>query len=188
MKDDYKKPYRPARGRPSHNGVRNQRLQIGEDQAKVLAALNARDWGVSDLADAGQVQAPMLIEWLESTAPAPTWIHSLVKRELGIYLPIKTIPLSGIARRIGELPLPKPIIAAKPNKPKPPPPAAVMIKDTQIQMIRSLLAKRGWDEATFVQKAGKAIAELARSDARDWISRLTYETAGKPAQNKLPPE
>ena len=54
------------------------------------------------------------------------------------------------------------------------------LKDTQLQQLRNLIAKRGWDEATFAAVAKTPVDALNPSQARQWITKLTKDTNGKP--------
>jgi hypothetical protein len=54
------------------------------------------------------------------------------------------------------------------------------LKDTQLKILRDLLTKRGWDEATFARAARTPLEALNPSQAREWITKLTKATKGKP--------
>ncbi len=54
-------------------------------------------------------------------------------------------------------------------------------------MLEALLAKKGWDKATFKREAKKPLEELNKAEATRWIGRLTVETKGKPAAFKTQP-
>jgi hypothetical protein len=54
------------------------------------------------------------------------------------------------------------------------------LKETQLKHLRDLLAKRGWDEDTFARTARTPLEALNPSQAREWITKLTKATKGKP--------
>lgn len=59
------------------------------------------------------------------------------------------------------------------------------ITPNQLQILRALLAKKGWSEAYFAWKVQRPLMDLTTKQARDWIHRLTKETAGKPRATTL---
>jgi hypothetical protein len=60
------------------------------------------------------------------------------------------------------------------------------LKDTQLKHLRDLIAKRGWDEATFARAARTPLEALNPSQAREWITKLTKATKGKPRATPRP--
>jgi len=60
------------------------------------------------------------------------------------------------------------------------------LKDTQLKHLRDLIAKRGWDEATFAQAAKMPVEALSPAQARMWITTLTKATKVKPRPNPRP--
>jgi hypothetical protein len=52
------------------------------------------------------------------------------------------------------------------------------LKDTQLQQLKALIEKRGWDEATFARAARTPLEALNPSQAREWITTLTKATKG----------
>ena len=63
------------------------------------------------------------------------------------------------------------------------------LKETQLQQLKALIAKRGWDEADFARAARTPLEALNPSQAREWITKLTKATKGKPrAAPLLTPE
>jgi hypothetical protein len=59
------------------------------------------------------------------------------------------------------------------------------LKETQLKHLRDLIAKRGWDEATFARAARTPLEALNPSQAREWITKLTKATKGKPRATPL---
>jgi hypothetical protein len=168
--------------------------------------LRQRGWTPAELADEAEIQAPVLLSWLESDLPAPDWLRDRIWVALGLIAP--TSP----ERPQSKQQRPHPATSAQPNRPQtrhsqPPqtrkdfgkkpqpekpkdkpaatPPPSPPLKPTQADMLRALLRKKGWDEETFKQKAGKPLERLTAAEARSWITDLTYATKGQPDQSKL---
>lgn len=63
------------------------------------------------------------------------------------------------------------------------------LKDTQLTHLRDLITKRGWSEADFARAARTPLEALNPAQAREWITKLTKATKGKPrATPRLTPE
>lgn len=60
------------------------------------------------------------------------------------------------------------------------------LKDTQLKHLRDLIAKRGWNEADFAQAARTPVEALTPAQAREWITKLTKATKGKPRATPRP--
>jgi Cft2 family RNA processing exonuclease len=62
--------------------------------------------------------------------------------------------------------------------------ALTPIKPTQYQMILALVAKMGWEQATFEGQLGKPLGELSRKEASEWLDQLNRATKGKASKAK----
>jgi hypothetical protein len=60
------------------------------------------------------------------------------------------------------------------------------LKDTQLTHLRDLITKRGWDAATFARMARTPLEALTPAQAREWITKLTKATKGKPRATPRP--